>query len=72
VSNKTLLDRTNDVVDRLSLGMLVLIPACLIVACIIVLGGPYVGTGMVIAPVLLGSAWVIGDLTIDLISKEPS
>lgn len=58
------------VVDRISFGLLLLIPACLIMMCVIVLGGPYLGTGMVIGSVILGSAWVLGDLLIAMIGKD--
>jgi hypothetical protein len=60
----------DDIINRLSLGILVLIPACLIVSCILMLGGEYVGTAMIIGPVVIGAAYMIGDLAVSLLSPN--
>lgn len=70
-SKEKAIESVESFVLRVAFGLMLMIPACLIVTGLIYMfGGPLFGTGIMFGIPLVAGCWILGDLLIAMIGKD--
>lgn len=60
---------TPTAIDKIGLGLFLLLPAGILFSCFVLAVGPLSGTIMLMAPIIFGSAYFIGDICIQMMER---